>query len=196
MSSTAKGSTTKGSTAKGKVRWHLMMSLDGFAAGPGHSLDWAGGTTVRPGCHEEAIGSLGAVLGGRRGYDAIAARHPGEASRQPYGGAWSGPVFVLTHHPGDAIPDPGMTFLDCDVAEAVAIGLVAAAGKDLEIHSQDIARQCVERGLVDEFHVHLAPVMLGSGVRLFDAPGIDPVRWERIHDGDPLRAVELRYRPA
>jgi dihydrofolate reductase len=190
------GMSAQDKTSPGKVRWHLMMSLDGFAAGPGHSLDWAAGTTVRPGVHEEAIDSLGAVLGGRRGYDAIAARHPGEASRQPYGGAWSGPVFVLTHHPADAIPDPGITFLDCDVAEAVEIGLAAAAGKDLEIHSQDIARQCVERGLVDEFHVHLAPVMLGSGVRLFDAPGIDPVRWARIHDGDPTLAVELRYRPA
>ncbi|MGH9060142.1 MAG: dihydrofolate reductase family protein [Acidimicrobiales bacterium] len=54
----------------------------------------------------------------------------------------------------------------------------------------------MERGLVDEFHVHLAPVMLGDGVRLFDSPGVEPVRWARIHDGDPSLAVELRYRPA
>jgi hypothetical protein len=41
--------------------------------------------------------------------------------------------------------------------------------------------------------------MLGDGVRLFDCPGIEPVRWERIHDGDPAQAggvVDLRYRPA
>ncbi|MFE3268490.1 dihydrofolate reductase family protein [Streptomyces sp. NPDC059215] len=180
----------------GKVRWHLMMSLDGFAAGPGHSMDWMSGVRGSPGIVEESIAGLGAVLGGRRGYDAIAGRHPGEAGRQPYGGAWSGPVFVLTHHPEDAVPDAGVTFLDCDVAEAVETGLAAAGGKDLEIHGQDVARQCVERGLVDEFRVHLAPVMLGSGVRLFDCPGIEPVRWARIHDGDPAQAVDLRYRRA
>jgi hypothetical protein len=35
----------------------------------------------------------------------------------------------------------------------------------------------------------------GDGIRLFDCPGIEPVRWERIHDGDPARVVDLRYRP-
>lgn len=178
----------------GKVRWHLLMSLDGFAAGPEHSMDWMAGTKVSPGMHEEAIASLGAVLGGRRGYDAIARQNPGRASRSPYGGAWQGPVFVLTHHPEDAIPDEGVTFLNCGVAEAVEVGLAAAKGKDLEIHSQDIARQLVELDLIDEFRVHLAPVMLGSGVRLFDNPGGKPVRWARIHDGDPDLAVDLRYR--
>lgn len=180
----------------GRVLWHVTMSLDGFAAGPHHSMDWMSGVEVSPGIHQESIAGLGAVLGGRRGYDAVAEQHPGRAGRQPYGGAWSGPVFVLTHHPEDAIPDPGVTFLDCDVAEAVEIGLAAAEGKDLEVHGQDIARQCVERGLIDEFHVHLAPVMLGSGVRLFDCPGIEPVRWARIHGGHPARAVDLRYRRA
>lgn len=180
----------------GKVRWHLMMSLDGFAAGPDHSMDWMAGVTVAPGFHKEAIAGIGAILGGRNGYDHLVEHFPGRVSKQPYGGAWSGPVFVLTHHPEDAAQEPGVTLLDCDVAEAVEIGLAAANGKDLEIHSQDIARQCVERGLIDEFRVHLAPVMLGSGVRLFDSPGTPPVRWARIHDGDPARAVDLRYRPA
>ncbi|MFF4598869.1 dihydrofolate reductase family protein [Amycolatopsis sp. NPDC001319] len=179
----------------GNVRWHLMMSLDGFAAGPDHSMDWMAGTKVDPATHHDAISTLGAVLGGRRGYDALAQQFPGQASRQPYGGAWTGPVFVLTHHREDAAPDDGITFLDCGLAEAVEIGLAAAKGKDLEIHSQDIARQCLELGLIDEFRVHLAPVMLGSGVRLFDSPGTPPVRWARIHDGDPALAVDLRYRP-
>lgn len=180
----------------GKVLWHLMMSLDGFAAAPDHSLGWMSGLKAGPGVLEESVAGLGAVLGGRRGYDAVAQRHPGEASKQPYGGAWSGPVFVLTHHPQDAIPDPGVTFLNCDVAEAVERALAAAGGKDLEIHGQDIARQCVERDLIDEFYVHLAPVMLGSGVRLFDCPGIEPVRWALMHDGHPAQAVDLRYRRA
>ena len=177
----------------GKVRGHLVMSLDGFAAGPNHSLDWMSGLTMTPGVVQESIASLGAVLGGRDGYDAIAKQRPGEASKSPYGGAWSGPVFVLTHHPEDAIPDEGITFLNCDVAEAVRIGLDAANGKDLEIHGQNVAAQCVQLGLIDEFTVHIAPVMLGSGIRLFDCPGIDPVRWNLMHDGDPAQVVDLRY---
>jgi dihydrofolate reductase len=58
------------------------------------------------------------------------------------------------------------------------------------------ARHCVNRGLIDELYVHLAPVMLGDGVRLFECPSIAPARWERINDGDPARVVDLRYRPA
>jgi dihydrofolate reductase len=180
----------------GKVLWHLTMSLDGFVAGPDNSMAWMAGLEVDPAAVQEVIAGTGAVLGGRRGYDAIAELEPGHASTQPYGGAWSGPVFVLTHHPEDVIPDPGITFLNCDIAEAVEIGLAAASGKHLEIFSADIARQCVERGLIDEFYVHLAPVMLGSGVRLFDCPGISPVRWDRIHEGHPARVVDLRYRPS
>lgn len=44
---------------------------------------------------------------------------------RPYGGAWQGPIVVPTHHPEDATPAPDVTFLDCDVAEAVRIALTA-----------------------------------------------------------------------
>jgi dihydrofolate reductase len=183
----------------GKVLWHFTMSLDGFIAGPNHSMDWLSGLPSRPGLVEELAATVGAILAGRRGYDAGAAVAPGNAASLPYGGAFHGPIFVLTHHPQDAVPDPDVTFLDCGVDQAVATGLAAAGGKNLEIFSADVGRQCVMRGLIDEFHVHLAPVMLGDGVRLFACPGIEPVRWERIHDGDPAQAggvVDLRYRPA
>jgi len=182
------------SPSEGKVLWHLTMSLDGFMAGPNHSMDWMSGLSFSPGIVDEMVATTGAILAGRRGYDA-GADEPGEASSKAYGGAWSGPIFVLTHHPEDAVPDSGVTFLNCDIAEAVATGLAAAGGKNLEVHGADIARQCVTRGLIDEFYVHVAPVMLGDGVRLFECPGIEPVRWERIHDGDPAQVADLRYRP-
>ncbi len=92
-----------------------------------------------------------------------------------YGGAWQGPVFVLTHHPDDAQPANGVTFLSCDVAEAVRIGLEAADGKNLEVFSATIGRQLLERGLIDEIDLHIAPVLLGDGIRLFDNPGGAPV---------------------
>jgi dihydrofolate reductase len=102
---------------------------------------------------------------------------------------------VLTHHPEDAEPAEGVTFLNCDVAEAVRIGLDAAGGKNLEVFSPTIGRQLLERGLIDEIDLHLAPVLLGEGVRLFDNPGGPPVRLERVNAGEPTAAVNVRYRP-
>ena len=88
-----------------------------------------------------------------------------------------------------------MTFLDCDVAEAARIGLGAAAGKNLEVLSPTIGRQLLERGLIDEIDLHVAPILLGDGIRLYDNPGGAPIRLELVEDDDPSAAVNLRYRP-
>jgi dihydrofolate reductase len=88
-------------TAGGKVLWHFTMSLDGFVAGPNHEMDWMTGTSFRPGLIEEYVQTTGAVLGGRNGWD-----HFPDAS-SVYGGAWNGPVFVLTHHPRTRRPPTG-----------------------------------------------------------------------------------------
>ena len=88
-------------TAAGKVLWHFTMTLDGFVAGPNHSMDWMPGITFRPGLVAEYVETTGAVLGGRDGWDAAVGDH------RPYGGAWQGPIFVLTHHLEDAMPADG-----------------------------------------------------------------------------------------
>jgi dihydrofolate reductase len=181
-------------TAAGKVLWHFTMSLDGFVAGPGHGMDWMTGLSFRPGLVSEYTETTGAVLAGRAGWDVTRA---GMAhGHRPYGGAWDGPIFVLTHHPEDAGPADGITFLNCDVAEAVRIGLDAAGGKNLEVFSPSIGRQLLERGLLDEIDLHVAPVLLGDGIRLFDNPGGLPVRLNRVGDGDPAAVLNVRYRPA
>jgi dihydrofolate reductase len=177
-------------TAGGKVLWHFTMSLDGFVAGPNHEMDWMTGISVRPGLIDEYVETTGAVLGGRDGWD-----HATSGSR-PYGGAWEGPVFVLTHHPQDATPADGVTFLNCGPAEAVRIALAAADGKNLEVFSPTIGRQLLELGLIDEIDLHIAPVLLGAGIRLYDNPGSAPIRLHRVHDGAPTSAVTVRYRPA
>ncbi|GAB2868259.1 dihydrofolate reductase family protein [Actinoallomurus bryophytorum] len=179
---------TEPQTADGKVLWHFLMSLDGFVAGPNHEMDWMTGTSVRPGLHRNYIETTGAVLGGRDGWDVI------DDSR-PYGGAWDGPIFVLTHHPEDAAPADGVTFLNCDPAEAVRIGLEAAGGKNLEVFSPTIGRQLLERGLIDEIDLHIAPILLGEGIRLYDNPGGEPIRLHGLGEGDPTAAVNVRYRP-
>lgn len=180
---------TERQEAAGKVLWHFTMSLDGFVAGPSHSMDWMQGFTFRPGLVEEYADTTGAVLGGRDWWDAYP--DPGAI----YGGAWQGPVFVLTHHPEDAGLVDGVTFLDCDAADAVRISLEAAQGKNVEIFSASIGRQLLERGLIDEIDLHIAPVLLGDGIRLFDNPGGQPLPLRRIGADDPAAVVNVRYQP-
>src|SRR3954447_24446785 len=98
-------------TADGKVLWHFLMSLDGFVAGPNHEMDWMTGFSVRPGLHADYIETTGAVLAGRNGFDSAI------GDSRPYGGAWQGPIFVLTHHPEDARAAEDITFLSCPVEE-------------------------------------------------------------------------------
>ncbi len=177
-------------TASRKVLLHFTMSLDGFASGPDHDMSWMTGITARPGLIEEYVTTAGAVLGGRDGWDRAV------AVSRPYGGAWTGPLFVLTHHPQDATPAAGVTFLDCDPAQAVRIGLAAAGGKNLEVFSPTIGRQLLGLGLVDEIDLHVAPVLLGQGIRLYDNPGGVPVRLHRLGEAAHTAVVNVRCRPA
>ncbi|MGP4023516.1 dihydrofolate reductase family protein [Actinomadura sp. 3N407] len=181
-------SDTEPQTAAGKVLFHFTMSLDGFVAGPDHGMDWMTGTS-RPGLIEEYTETTGAVLGGRDGWDAF------PDAGAIYGGAWDGPVFVLTHHPEDAAPADRVTFLNCDPAEAVRIALEAAGGKNVEVFSPTIGRRLFELGLVDEIDLHIAPVLLGDGIRLYDSPGGAPINLHRVGGDDPMAVVNVRYRP-
>jgi len=181
---------TEPQTAAGKVLWHFSMSLDGFVAGPNHAMDWLGGTN-RPGLIDEYLATTGAVLGGRTGWDKFGAN-----GGRPYSDDWAGEVFVLTHHPEDAAPADGVTFLDCDPAEAVRIGLAAAGGKNLEVLSPTIGAQLLELGLIDEIDLHIAPVLLGDGIRLYDNPGGERIQLHLVGDAAPDAEVNVRYRPA
>lgn len=181
-------SDTQPRRAEGKVLWHFTMSMDGFVAGVNHSMDWMRDFTIRPGLLEEYIETTGAILGGRVGWDL------GKGDIRPYGGAWVGPIFVLTHHPEDAEAADGVTFLSCGVEEAVSLALEAAAGKNVEVLSPTIGRQLLELRLIDEIDLHVAPVLLGDGVRLHDVPGGADVRLALCNGADPLRVVNLRYR--
>jgi dihydrofolate reductase len=188
-------SDTEPQTASGKVLWHFTMSLDGFVAGPNHEMDWITGSarlvSFRPGLVEEYVHTTGAVLAGRRWYDLLLTRE----NWAPYGGAWDGPIFVLTHHPDDATPSDEVTFLNCGPAEAVRIGLEAASGKNLEVFSPTIGQQLLELGLIDEIDLHIAPILLGEGIRLYDNPGGEPIRLHRVGEGDPTSVVNVRYHP-
>ena len=95
-----------------------------------------------------------------------------------FGGGWSGPQFVLTHHAPD-VAVPGVTFVG-DLDSAVAAAKAAAGDKYVNVLGADVARQCLEAGVLDEILVCVAPVLLGDGVRLFDHPGGTNVTLERL----------------
>ncbi|BCJ47944.1 deaminase [Actinoplanes ianthinogenes] len=169
----------------GKVVVNRAMSLDGFIAGPGHTMDWIFEyltATTFP----EVMEATGAMLVGRGTYD-VAKRMAG--SDAPYEG---GPQFVLTHEPPEQ-PDPAVTFLTCDIEEAVATARGAAGGKNLEILGADVAAQCLRRGLVDEILVYVVPVLLGDGVR-FTPSGLDRIDLEPFGNIQSGAVTMLRFR--
>jgi len=63
------------------------------------------------------------------------------------------------------------------------------------VFSPTIGKQLLDLGLVDEIDLHLAPVLLGDGIRLYDSPGGAPLRLARVGT-DPTRCASLRYHPA
>ncbi|WP_201365146.1 dihydrofolate reductase family protein [Dictyobacter formicarum] len=147
--------------------WHVTMSLDGFIAGPDDGMDWVARFAGPNPVVDQVIRTTGAVLSGRRSYDV--GRKPGlpPVDRKVFGGAWIGPVFVLTHHAPDDEEDETIMFLSDDIRSAVATGLRATEGKNLLIIGASLARQCLEAGLIDEILVYVAPILLGDGVRFF-----------------------------
>jgi dihydrofolate reductase len=185
------------------VIWHVTMSLDGFIAGRDDSMDWVvskwsdhGKNTrdievQRSALADEILHAAGAILGGRRWYDVAVRKFDGYDGI--YGGQWKGPVFVLSHRPPDAAPHPPVMFISGTVSEAVATAKDAAAGKAVVICGANLAAQCLRGGLVDEIAIHLAPVLLGEGVRLYDTPGIAPVELRRTLVATSGQVTDLRF---
>jgi dihydrofolate reductase len=175
-----------------KVLWHTMMSLDGFIAGPNDDMDWVFGVDGGDGqTIDEVVRSTGALLVGRRTQDVEDRLQPGF-----YGGAFRGPFFVLRHGPPSEPPVvKGVTgrFLDVSIEEAVALAKEAAGGADVVVLGANVARQTLEAGLLDEIIVHVAPVLVGGGVRLFERAGGAAVKLERIASVDEGEMTVLRY---
>jgi dihydrofolate reductase len=175
-----------------KVTWHVTMSFDGFIAGPDDGMDWAFGHGDEPNPIADAVRtSTRAILAGRRWHDVAMERYDGVAGI--YGGAWSGPVFVLTHRPDDP-PGEGVTFLSGSIEDAVATTLGAAEGGDIEVFGANLAAQCLDAGLLDEIVVHLAPLLLGDGVRLYGEHGAPSIPLERVELASSGQLTAIRFR--
>jgi dihydrofolate reductase len=180
----------------GKVVVNRSMSLDGFIAGPDDAMDWIFDFMAPDAAWlTEIAAATGAMLVGRR-TDEVGSRMDAERERKTgskgEGYPVSGPMFVLTHRPPDP-PDPDVTYLTGDIAEAVATALEAAGGKNLEILGADVAGQCLQRGLVDEILVYLLPVLLGDGIRFYSSPGLSRIDLEPLGSTRSGAVTILRF---
>ncbi len=166
-----------------KVIAIMSMSLDGYVAdlngGVAEVMGWymtSGDTEVHTGGSDpvtlkmsdasarhfrDLTSELGSVLTGRRTFE----------TADGWGGnhAW-GPAFVLTHRVPAGWPRPNSTvnFVTDGIESAVKQAKAAAAGKSVGVHGADTIQHLLKAGLLDEVHVDIAALLLGSGVRLFD----------------------------
>jgi len=175
---------------------YMSMSLDGFIAGPnegprnglgdgGHRLhEWF--LTDADADHKGISGRLAGVNG--KVFDEIMATGAVVAGRgtfEPAGG-WGGdhhdgvPIFILSRQePGIEIGQwPLVTYLT-DVRTAMTQAKEAAGDKDVLVHGAGTAQLALAAGVLDELEIHLVPVLLGQGRRLFDHLGPEHIELER-----------------
>jgi dihydrofolate reductase len=159
------------------VLYSATMSLDGYIAGPDGDMSWLTpylGPNPQVDALQRRIGAL--LIGGRtfRGDDP----NRGTDKEGAFSGTWTGPSFVVTHHPPALLVD-GVEFHP-DVEAGLAAAKAAAGDGYVDVLGADIARQCLELGELDEVLAIIAPVLLGDGTRLFEHPGGSRVRLERV----------------
>jgi dihydrofolate reductase len=165
-----------------------------------HGLD-DGETGVDDEVMKESISRAGAFVMGRRMFSGGA----GSWEDDPNGDGWWGedppfhaPVFILTHHAREQVEKQGGTtfnFVTDGIELALELARSAAGDKDVQVAGgASVVQQYVNAGLVDEFQVHVVPVFLGDGVRLFDDLGAQPNRLELTRVVDSPAATHLRYR--
>ena len=197
-----------------KVVVDVSMSLDGFVAGPHDGLgrglgeggepihNWimggpwtyAGGPPFQAsGVDEEVLSesfaAAGAVIVGRRMYDVV----DGWGDESPF----DLPVFVVTSrpHPVRTVGLTSYTFVTGGVHAALALARDAAGDRAVLVGGgARIIQQFLAEGLVDEMQVHLAPVLVGAGTRLFEHLGPQLPRLEQTRVRESENATHIRYR--
>ena len=188
----------------GRVKAEISMSLDGYIAGrdvrvgngmgdDGDRLhDWR--FDARTPTDEAIVADLyattGAVVIGKRMFD---------VGFEPWGDPppFGMPVFIVTHHHRDAMPMQGgttYTFVADGIDAALEQARAAAGSKDVGIWGgASTIRQYLQAGLLDELQLHLVPILLGGGTRLFD--GLDPagIDLRRTSSVETPGATHLRF---
>jgi dihydrofolate reductase len=188
------------------IRLYMTVSLDGYVAGPQDSVEnpmGIGGFRLfnwldrrnDPGPNGQVVSEMlatRAVIAGRRTYE-----HAGRWQGDHHDGV---PVFVLTND----VPDdqaPGSVRYVTDVHEAAAQARAAAGDEDVMVHGAGAAQALLRAGQLDELELHVVPVLLGQGRRLFDNLPPEPIELELLRSLTPpdvedlgQRVTHLRYR--
>jgi dihydrofolate reductase len=177
---------------------YMSMSLDGFITGPnvtpenglgdgGDRLhEWAF-PGAEGGDFEAAVARLEGV--NRQVYDEMmstGAVVAGRATFEPAGG-WGGdhhdgvPIYILSRNPAPAWTSgwPAVHYVS-DLEAAVRDAKEAAGDTNVLVHGSSITQRALEAGLLDELEIHLVPVLLGDGVRLFEHLGAHQRELERV----------------
>ncbi|RJL30053.1 dihydrofolate reductase family protein [Bailinhaonella thermotolerans] len=173
----------------GEVTCDIAMSVDGFVAGPGQSLENPLGAGVGDRLHQwmfeepeahaaviERITAAEAFIMGRNMFG------PGRGAWDLEWRGWWGdeppyhaPVFVLSHHEREPLVMAGgttFTFVTGGIEAALDLAREAAGEGDVAIAGgAATVNQYLAAGLIDELRLHVAPVLLGAGERLFDGVG-------------------------
>jgi dihydrofolate reductase len=175
---------------------YMSMSLDGFIAGPNEGPDnglgdggerlhdwlWGGEPAAPSGVPSGPSGVNGRVLDESLATGAVVA---GRGTFEPAGG-WGGdhhdgvPIFILSRdEPGIDIEGwPLVTYVS-DIQTAMVEARRAAGEKNVLVHGATTAQLALAAGLLDELEIHLVPVLLGEGRRLFENLGPEHTELER-----------------
>jgi dihydrofolate reductase len=148
---------------------------------------------------EEATSTAGAYVMGRKMFSGGSGRWEDDPRAHGWWGdepPFHAPVFVLTHHARDPLPMEGgttFTFVTEGIERAVELaGSEAGDGNVAISGGAAVVQQALNAGLVDELQVHVAPLLLGSGTRLFGENG-DPVALEATRVVSSPKATHLRF---
>jgi dihydrofolate reductase len=202
----------------GKVTFDISMSLDGYIAGPNDDIgnglgdggeqlhEWlydlaswrerhgieGGEASPDADILEEAFAGTGAVVMGKRMFQLA---EPAWGDDPPF----HMPAFVVTHEIRDPLPKGGGTifhFVPDGVEAAIDQAHTIAGTRDISVAGgADVIRQCLDAGLIDEFQVHVAPVLLGGGRRLFEGLAAPPPAIEATRVAEsPTGVTHLKYR--
>jgi dihydrofolate reductase len=169
-----------------------------------HGREPKGSTGADSEILEEALRSSGAILMGRNMFGGGQGPWDGDEAwgDEPWEGWWGEeppfhmPVFVLTHYPREPLVkgETTFTFVTGGIESALEQARAAAGDKDVAIGGgANVIQQYLKAGLLDEMQIHVAPVLLGEGVRLFEDLGREHIELEITRVVDSPAVTHLRY---
>jgi dihydrofolate reductase len=182
----------------GKVMFGLSVSLDGFIADKNDdpSLVFAWFESAWERFYEvvgDSLNECGAVVMGHRSFDQI---YSESGWVFPDGTSPDWPVIVLQSRARES-EKKGKTqfhFVTDGIESAIAKAQEIAGEKYVALHGASSVQQALKAGLLDEFHMNIAHVLLGEGVRLFDHLGDTPIQLERTRTLETPGATHLSFR--